>query len=252
MILGAQLYTLRLYTQNEKDLDYSLGEVAKMGYTTVQISAVSPAIPPKTVRALCDKHGLSIVLTHTDPNRILNDTEGVIRDHEIMGCKYIGIGMMPERYRTPEWLSHFAEDYMEPARKIKEAGMLLMYHNHNMEFQKLDNKLYMDHLAEAFAPDEMGFTLDTYWMQAGGVDVCQYIEKYKDRIPCVHLKDMEILKGQQTMAPVLEGNMNFKAILRTLEGTNCEYILVEQDICQESPFVCLKKSYDNVAALGYK
>ena len=46
--------------------------------------------------------------------------------------------------------------------------------------------------------------------------------------------------------------MNFKAILKTLEGTNCEYILVEQDICRESPFVCLKKSYDNVAALGYK
>ena len=39
--------------------------------------------------------GLKIVLTHTDPNRILNDTEAVIREHDVMGCDYIGIGMMP-------------------------------------------------------------------------------------------------------------------------------------------------------------
>lgn len=33
MILGAQLFTLREYTQTEKDLDFSLGKVAEMGYT---------------------------------------------------------------------------------------------------------------------------------------------------------------------------------------------------------------------------
>ena len=38
MILGAQLFTLREYTQTEKDLDFSLGKVAEMGYTTVPVS----------------------------------------------------------------------------------------------------------------------------------------------------------------------------------------------------------------------
>lgn len=109
MVLGAQLYTLRSYTQTEKDLDFTLRKVSEMGYTTVQISAIGP-IPAEKVRALCDKHGLKIVLTHTSPDRILNDTEAVIREHEAMGCDYIGIGMMPEKYRAPEWLSHFADD----------------------------------------------------------------------------------------------------------------------------------------------
>ena len=98
MILGAQLFTLREYTQTEKDLDFSLGKVAEMGYTTVQISAIGP-IPAEKVREVCDRHGLKIVLTHTDPNRILNDTEAVIREHDVMGCDYIGIGMMPPKYR---------------------------------------------------------------------------------------------------------------------------------------------------------
>ena len=117
MKLGAQLFTLREYTQTEKDLDYSLMRVAKMGYSTVQISAIGP-IAPEKVRELCDKHGLEIVLTHTDPGRILNDTEKVIKEHDIMGCDYIGIGMMPKKYCSPEWLWHFADDYKEAAKKI--------------------------------------------------------------------------------------------------------------------------------------
>ena len=96
MELGAQLFTLRDYTQTEQDLDFSLGEVAKMGYKTVQLSAVGP-IPAEKLRELCDKHGLKIVLTHWNPDRILNDTEAVIKEHEIMGCDYIGIGMMPKK-----------------------------------------------------------------------------------------------------------------------------------------------------------
>ena len=163
-----------------------------------------------------------IVLTHSDINRIRKDTEQLIRDHEVMGCKYIGIGSMPEKYRNPDWIRRFAVDFKEPARMIKEAGMRLMYHNHAFEFEK-----------------------------AGG-DVCQWIERLADRIPCVHLKDRGIVNGQEVMAPVMEGNMNFPAILEALKKTDCEYALVEQDTCLENPFVCLEKSWRNLAELGYR
>lgn len=252
MTLGAQLFTLRDYTQTESDLDYSLEQVAKMGYQTVQISAIGP-IPAQRVRALCDKHGLKIVLTHTDPNRILNDTEAVIREHDIMGCDYIGIGMMPPKYRTPEWLWHFAADYREPAKKIAAAGKLLMYHNHNLEFQKFGGKLVMETLMESFAPEEMGFTLDTYWVQMGGGDVCQWLKKLRGRIPCVHLKDMSVRGMEPVMAPVMEGNLDFPRIMKTLgELGGTQYALVEQDICEGSPFDCLEKSYQNLRTLGYE
>lgn len=251
MVLGAQLFTLREYTQTAEDLEFSLQKVAGMGYKTVQISAIGP-IPPQRVREICDCCGLKIVLTHTDPNRILNDTQAVIREHDQMGCDYIGIGMMPQKYRSPHWFSHFIEDYKKPAREIAAAGKLLMYHNHNLEFEKYDGKLIMDRLAEGFAPEEMGFTLDTYWVQMGGGDVCAWLRKLGNRIPCVHLKDMGVRGMEPIMAPVMEGNMDFPKILETLEEIGkTKYILVEQDVCQGSPFDCLKKSYDNVHALGY-
>ena len=250
MTLGAQLYTLREFTQTEADLDYSLGRVKEIGYEAVQISAIGP-IPAERVRALCDKHGLQIVLTHTDPNRILNDTEAVIREHEIMGCEYIGIGMMPQKYRCPEWLWHFAEDYREPAKKIAAAGKLLMYHNHNFEFEKFDGKLVIDTLIESFSPEEMGFTLDTYWVQMGGGDSCDWLRKLKGRTQCVHFKDMTVHGWEPAMAPVLEGNIDFKKILATIrELGGVKHLLVEQDICEGSPFDCLKVSFDNLKAIG--
>ena len=54
-----------------------------------------------------------------------------------MGCPYLGLGGMPDKYRNPEWLYHFAQDFAEPARKLADAGMLLMYHNHDFEFRKM-------------------------------------------------------------------------------------------------------------------
>ena len=245
MTLGAQLYTLRDYTQTEKDLDYSLGQVADIGYETVQLSAIGP-IPAEKVKELCDRHGLKIVLTHTNPDRILNETEAVIREHDILGCDYIGIGMMPKKYCSPEWLWHFQEDFREPAKKTAAAGKLLMYHNHNVEFQKFNGKLVMETLMESFSPEEMGFTLDTYWVQMGGGDVCRWIERLAGRLPCVHLKDMAVKDWEPVMAPVMEGNLDFPRILEAFRKSGTKHLLVEQDVCQGSPFDCLKTSFQNL------
>ncbi len=252
MKLGAQLYTVRNYIQNEKDFSFTVKKIADMGYKTVQISAIGKDIPAEKIKEICDSLSMEIVLTHSDVNRILYDTENLIKDHDIMGCRYIGIGSMPEKYRSFHWVTHFAEDFKEPAKKIAAAGKLFMYHNHNFEFEKFGGRYILDYLLEAFTPEEMGITLDTYWVQAAGGDICQWVEILKDRLSCVHLKDMAVVNGVPVMAPVMEGNINFGAILNKLKTTNCEYLLVEQDTCQGSPFDCLKTSYDNLSRLGYK
>ena len=45
MVLGAQLYTLRDYIRDERDIRFTLAQVAKMGYTTVQVSGMGPIDP---------------------------------------------------------------------------------------------------------------------------------------------------------------------------------------------------------------
>jgi sugar phosphate isomerase/epimerase len=252
MELGAQLFTLRAYLKTEKDFAFCMKKVAAMGYRAVQISGVGP-IAPAVIKEICDENGLRIAITHTDPERILNDTDKVIREHEIMGCDYIGMGIMPEKYRAPEWFGHFAQDYLPAAREIRDAGKRFMYHHHNIEFEHHPScGRYIDSLLGSFAPDEMGITLDTYWLAAAGVNPADWVTKLADRIDCVHLKDMDLRGFQSVFAPVGEGNLDFPGILERMKQTGkVKYMLVEQDTCEGSPFDCLKRSCDNVRKMGY-
>lgn len=255
MKLGAQTYTIRTFMQSERDVRRSMEKIARIGYTTVQISGIGP-IDPHVLREICDENGLQIVLTHIPEGRILDDTEAVIQEHEILGCPYIGLGSMPERYRTlaTEWFDYFYEDFLEPAKKIRDAGKRFMYHNHNFEFERLPGgQTILERMLAQFSPDLMGITLDTYWVQAAGADILTWIERLKDRIPCVHLKDMTVHGMEIHMAPVGEGNIDFAGVVRALERNGgTEYVLVEQDICEESPFVCLQKSYDHLQGMGLR
>ncbi len=253
MILGAQLYTTRNFTQSLIDLERTLLNIKEIGYTTVQLSAIGGGIQPESIKEICDKLGLKIVLTHSDINRILYDTENLIEEHSIMGCDYIGLGSLPEKYRDPDWFTYFVEDFREPLKKIAAAGKLFMYHNHNFEFEKKNGVRLIEQMVEAFSPSEMGIILDTYWVQAAGADILMWIDLLRDRIPCIHLKDMTVKGMEIRMAPVMEGNMNFPAILDALKNTNAKYLLVEQDNCYSSGvFQCLKTSYNNLSSLGYR
>ena len=249
MELGAQTFTVRDYMQTTWDFREAMKRIAEIGYTCVQLSAVGN-VPVQAQRDICDEYGLKIVLTHTNPDRMIADPEGVIRDHDILGCDYIGIGMMNPKYQRAEWIDQFAKDFTTPAKKMRDAGKLLMYHNHNLEWTRLrDGRRIMDVLLEQMPADLMGVTLDTYWVQAGGGDPVQWLNRLAGRVPCVHLKDMAFADGQPRMAPVYEGNMNFDGILKACEQAGARYLLVEQDDCYGAdPFECLAMSYRNLAA----
>ena len=252
MEIGAQLYTVRALCKTEKDLGVTLDRIARLGYRYVQLSALGPIDPPR-VRALCDDNGLLIVLTHDGENAFLNDIDALIDRQRLYGCRYAGIGSMPERYRTPEGVERFAADFTPAAEKLRDAGMMFMYHNHAFEFARLPGgTLLMDRLLALMPPELMGVTADTYWLQYGGMDVCAWLSAHMDRLRCVHLKDYTVSGFEARMAPVGRGNLDFERILGLLKaGGVTEYALVEQDDCYgESAFDCLGESLKNLRALG--
>jgi sugar phosphate isomerase/epimerase len=254
MVLGAQLYTVRDRIKTLEGIESTLKSIASIGYTTVQVSGMGK-IEPEKLREICDRFGLKIVITHTNPDRILAEPEAVAREHKILGCDLIGIGKMPQKYGfTVQGVKSFIADYMPAAKVFEKNGMRLMYHNHNYEFERVNGKLIIDLLAEGFDSELLGFTLDTYWVQAGGADPVEIIEKYSGRIPAVHLKDMTYRNSREAsvMAPVGEGNMNWNRILPACERAGTKWALVEQDTCEEDPLVCLKKSFGYLHGLHLK
>ena len=245
MKIGAQLYTVREFTQTAKDFAATIKKVADMGYEYVQVSAIGP-IPAQEVADICKSNGVEIIITHTrPPERIINDIDAVIEEHRIMGANYIGIGSMPDEYRSAEGIKRFIADFAPAAEKMHAAGMMFMYHNHDFEFEKFGGKLMMDYLVDDFP--KMGFILDTYWVQAGGADPAAWLKKLAGRVPVIHFKDMAWAGGEQLMAPVMEGNLNWESIFMAAHAAGAKYAMVEQDNCYGAdPFMCLKTSLDNL------
>ena len=245
MVLGAQLFTVRELAKTPEQIDTVLKKIAEIGYTTVQVSGIGP-IEPAKLRGICDRCGLRIVITHSSADRMLEDPEAVVKDHEILGCNLIGLGSLGKYAYTEDGIRQFIRDFTPVAKTYARHGMRLMYHNHNMEFDRIGGKLIFDLLADAFDSELLGFTLDTYWVQAGGADPTEWLEKLSGRVPAIHLKDMAFHnepKGQ-VMAPVGHGNMNWKRILPAAEKAGAQWALVEQDTCEEDPLICLQKSFE--------
>ncbi len=248
MRIGAQLYTVRDFCKTTEDLAQTLKRVADIGYTTVQLSGVC-AYEPAWMKEQLERNGLTCACTHTAPARLQKETEQVSAEHLAMDCRYVGLGSFGFGEGDQEALyREFMGIYKPVAKRFRENGLYFMYHNHDMEFRHLGGKTILRKMAEDFAPEELGFVLDTFWIQAGGANPCEYIREFAGRVPCIHLKDYAY--GRK-MAVVGEGNINFAAVAAACKDAGTEFLLVEQDDCNgEDPFVCLKRSYQYLRAMG--
>ena len=249
MKIGAQLFTLRDYGKDEAGVAKIFERIAEMGYKYAQYSGLC-SVAPQRLAEISKQTGVQIVLTHSPFSRIVNDTEKLMEEHAVFGAKHIGLGCMPEEYRKDaDGYFRFVETVLPAARKMAENGFKFHYHNHHMEFEPFNGKTGMQLLMENMNKDELGFILDTYWVQFAGADPIEWIYKLEGRIDCLHLKDMTVLESKgQVMSEIYEGNMNFDGIFKASADTKIPYAFVEQDICQRDPFESLKISLDNIAA----
>ena len=134
--LGAQLYTLRDYIQNYEDAEKTFSYLDSIGINTIQISAFGP-IEPEKVAYLVDKYSMDVCVTHTSFDRMLSDTEAVVREHKMIHCDTLGVGCMPGEYSgSEEGVREFIKLTGELAKKLRDMGMHFAYHNHAFEFKK--------------------------------------------------------------------------------------------------------------------
>lgn len=253
MLIGAQLYTIREFTQTVKDIEESFKKIAEIGYSCVQVSGLGFILPEK-LRDIASANNLEIIITHTNPDRILSDTENVINEHKVFGCKHIGIGCMPNKYHgSLEGCHAFIKDFTPAAIKLADNGMKLHYHNHQFEYQKYSGKIIYDVLVNETDPEQWGFIPDTYWIAVGGRCPAKQLEMLTGRVDACHFKDLIIADNKQKYAPVLEGNLCWDEIFEACEKAGIKYAMVEQDDTYGiDPFEALKISYNNLRKVGFR
>ena len=253
-VVGLQLYSLREFETNVKDLAETAKKIADIGYTTVQVSGIKD-IDPKDIKKIMDDNGLAIISSHDAWTQYLENIEGLIEMYQMWGAKHMAIGGVPGEYRTAEGLKKIVDEFATISDKIAAAGMDFSYHNHNQELAHFNGRTWLEQLYELQPADTFKAEIDTHWIAAGGGDPAAWIAKYPGRQPLVHCKDMVVtVEREQRFAPVGEGNLNWERILKEAEAAGAEYLLVEQDrfYDDEDPFEEVAKSYNNLKAMGYE
>lgn len=239
MQAGLNLFSIRNYLDTEEHFLEAALKLKEMGYSYIQYSG--GAFDPDRIARVSAQSGLPVVLTHVPMDRIINDTQALMEEHNKFGCHNIGLGAMPPASIADEVQCKSMIEQLDRAGELMEKnGFSFFYHHHHFEFFKHGGQTVFDYIIEN-AP-HINFTLDTYWLQFGGVCIGDTVDRLKGRICCVHLKDYMIANGDgqiggfaPTFAPVGDGNIDFAPLIPRMQAAGAKYFLVEQDNAATMP-----------------
>ena len=166
-----------------------------------------------------------------------------------------GIGSLPGGFSGEhtklELIEDFAEKFGPVCEKLAENDLIFAYHNHAFEFEKINGKYAFEEILDRMNYDNFKLILDVYWLSFAGVNPVKFITEHKDRIACIHFKDLKIVDNAPKYAEVGQGNLDWDEIIRASEASDALFALVEQDTCDGNPFDSLKISYDFLAGRGF-
>lgn len=241
--VAAQLYTVRDYCKTAPELAQTLKKVRAIGYQAVQLSGLGP-ISEAEIVAMLKAEGLVCCATHE--GNILTEPQKVVERLNKLGCRYTAYPYPGGvRLDTLDDVKDLARKLNASGKILADAGQVLTYHNHNIEFRKFDGRIMLDVLYEETNPVYLQGEPDTFWVQYGGGSPEEWCRKLAGRLPLLHLKDYCVTAdNKHAFAEVGNGNLNWKAIVAAAEKSGCLWYIVEQDTCPGNPFDSLKMSFD--------
>ena len=185
--IAYQLYSAR--DEAGKDLSAVLKTLSAQGYEGVEFAGFY-GHSAEEIRALLQEHNLKAVSSHVPLESLKDDLFGVISFHQKISCPLIAIPYLAEQDRPGN--RAFAE--LIPAiyrigSLCRKAGIQLLYHNHDFEFEPFNGGYMLDFLYQAVPARLLQTEIDTCWVKYAGADPAAYLMQYKGRAPVVHIKD---------------------------------------------------------------
>lgn len=224
----------------EDDFFGTLEKVAEMGYDGVEFAGYYGKSASEIKTKLAEL-GLEVAGSHISKEMLEAELEDVLIFERELGNKFI-ICPYADFETKQEWLS-FAEKLREIAKTIQQAGMQFGYHNHAHELEKVDDAIILENLLGNVP--EMIAELDTYWIEYAGVGVIPFIEKYRNRVPLVHIKDKSKTSKESTI--IGEGILDISGYVKTAIASGTKWLIIEQEAFEEDPLTSVAKGYTYLA-----
>ncbi len=143
-------------------------------------------------------------------------------------CPYLDESMRPD---SVDGYTKLGQRLEQAGQVARDAGCGFGWHNHDFEFQALDDgSMPLQRIFEG--GPSLEWEADLAWIARGGADVLEWVERYSDRISAVHIKDIapegESL-DEDGWADVGQGVLDWKAWLPSLQARSIRHFIMEHD-----------------------
>jgi sugar phosphate isomerase/epimerase len=246
--IGIQLYTVR--RELTRDVEGTLARLAEIGYREVEFAGY-PAGTALSLRRILDRHRLRAPSSHVGLQNLRTDWNRALEQAAIVGQQYIVLASIPdEERRTVDDWKRVAALCNKAGETARAHGIQFAYHNHDVEFERLEGQLPYDVLLKEADPKLVQLEMDLYWITKGGQDPLAYFARWPGRIPLVHVKDMDATPNH-SFTDAGKGTIDFKRIFRHARQAGIRHYFYEQDETPGSPFDSAKASYSYLRSLRF-
>jgi sugar phosphate isomerase/epimerase len=248
--VGVQLYSLR--DDARRDLEKTLGDIAAIGYRTVELlgSMDNFGMAPERLRQVLDRNGLRATSTHVSGNA-LNDLERNLDQASILGHQYVVVASLP--IQGPRTLDHYREwaDRLNVAgQRSRSRGIYVGFHNHANDHTPIDGAVPYDLLVERTDPALVRLQLDTGNAAMAGRDPIEYLQRYGSRYWLFHIKDVPRL-GPTSDTELGKGVIDFRRLLAGIDAIDDKQLFVEQETYPGAPLDSVRRDYAYISSLEF-
>jgi sugar phosphate isomerase/epimerase len=254
--LGVQLYTFRVLAK--EDPVKMLQTVHRLGFTHVE-GGSTYGMPMARYLELLKANGLRTTSMLASYERFRDSSDAIVAQAKALGAKYAGIAWYPHQGAFTEADARQAiADFNLFGRKMKDAGLTFVYHNHGYEPVPYGDGTLLDLIIRETDPELVKFEMDVLWTWLPGVDPVALIKKYPGRFKLMHIKDLKpgLPRGSLTgalpeeqQAPPGEGQVPWAALLKAAEQDGFEYYYIEDET--PTPLVGVPKTITFLERLKY-
>jgi inosose dehydratase len=166
-----------------------------------------------------------------DPTEFLIDLEGAQR--ALSFAAYFGVVLClggpssSSREYVDEKRKTALNFYREVARQAEERGVILAIHPHSHHTSLVVSADEYEWLLTSVYDFGIQFNPDTGHILRGGQDVIDCLERYREQIVHVHIKDVD---DQSTWAPLGQGRTPIKLVFEFLERAGFDgWVIIEEE-----------------------
>jgi sugar phosphate isomerase/epimerase len=133
---------------------------------------------------------------------------------------------LPRNATMSDWLKA-ADELNAIGAKTKKSGIQTGFHNHNMEFEKIDGTLIYDALMKQFDPENVKMQFQVAVISIG-YKASDYFNKYPGRFISAHLADWS--PTEKKSVALGQGTVDWKEFFATVNKGGVKNIFIEMDL----------------------